>query len=175
MKHVNFLFTTLLLSFCLTVSSTNARGNEPSPNKKNEEIEMPAGKYYIGDLCYVITKEWSKVVEDYFQAQKKNPTLNIHTLNLNGASTKDPEFNFLMFYTGSDGTYWIKSTTPPHEPIPICVDSGTIGIINTKILNPQILKEHEKLGHIKEFKNDFLVSYHNKLITIGDIEILQED
>lgn len=165
----------LLLSLLLLVqnplrASNNASDNDMQEPKPVNHIMMPKGQYYIGDLCYVIRSEWSEVVDKYFKSQKDDPQRIIHKLNI----AEEPKLSLVMFYTGSDGSYTILNGEP-NKPTSISVDSGTVGIVDTQMLNPDILKENEQLGHVVEFTEDFAINVSKDGIDIGGLKIKQEE
>ena len=136
-----------------------------------QQITLPKGEYYIGDLCYVIRKEWISVVKEYFGNQEKFPNLNLHALTIERENNKP--LKLVMFFTGSDGTYYING--PKKEENAIIVDSGSIGIVDTSLLNPDTLEERAFLGHVHKFKEDFVIKYDKKIIEIGNLYIHQEE
>jgi hypothetical protein len=138
-----------------------------------ETKTIPKGEYYIGDLCYVIDREWSNVVDLYFQSQKNNPEKKFHELNY--TNPMGTVVNAIMLFTGSDGTYFIQNKLNNKKETPICMDSGTIGIVRTDMLNPQTLKDNSFLGHIVKFEGTTTISYQPDQINIGDLKIRQED
>lgn len=96
---------------------------------------MPAGRYYVGDLCYVLHDEWNEVCD---------LTIKGHECLDGGFTLKDGR-QFVMFgtaygdgvYLGSDGKEY-------------AVDSGTIGCIQM-----DNAPDANGLGHIVEFKEEF--------------------
>ena len=96
-------------------------------------------KYFIGDLCYVLSDEWGDVCD-----------LTLDPLN----DEDDREFQFddgrefLMMSTAyGDGTY-IDQFGNQYP-----VDSGTIGAVKVEYLHPDILAEalERGLGAVHEF------------------------
>jgi hypothetical protein len=109
---------------------------------------MPAGKYYIGDLCYVMDDaEWLEVCD----------------LTIQGSRVTDGEFQlkdgrrFAMYGTAyGDGTYH------DHYGFSYSVDSGSIGCIrmeDIKASNTYSLGDTQAIldfGAIQEFDADFV-------------------
>jgi hypothetical protein len=103
---------------------------------------MPAGKYYIGDLCYVMTnEEWREFCE----------------ITLDGQKVKDGEFQFKdgrRFATYStafgDGVY--------HDQYghSYSVDAGLIGCILVEDIKADKYDNLLDLGAIQEFDTDFV-------------------
>ena len=130
-------------------------------------MTMPAGKYYVGDLCYVMHDEWDEVCDLIF----------------NEDSVIDGEFNL------SDGrrfaiysTAYGDGTNPSNVGTYHAVDSGSIGcILESDIKN----SEHADLGAIIEFKQPFQTSGcpdigsrqtdWDGIIHIGHVEIYTGD
>jgi hypothetical protein len=103
---------------------------------------MPAGKYYIGDLCYVMTnEEWREFCD----------------ITLDGTKVKDGEFQFKdgrRFATYStafgDGVY--------HDQYghSYSVDAGLIGCILVEDIKADKYDNLLDLGAIQEFDTDFV-------------------
>lgn len=80
-----------------------------------DEVEMPAGRYYIGDLCYVLRDEvWDEVCR---------LTISSGTC-LEGKFTLSDGRDFVML-----GTKWGDGTYNDFMGRRYFVDSGTIGCI----------------------------------------------
>ena len=77
-----------------------------------EKIQMPAGRYYVGDLCYLLSDEWGDVC---------NLIIQDHQC-LEGKFTLPDGRDFVMFNTlYGDGSY------NDNEGREYGVDSGSIG------------------------------------------------
>ncbi len=114
-----------------------------------------AGKYYIGDPCYIFEKSWSDVCDSvifkYEDEYKGKPLLIGSTSYGDGTYTDD-----------QNRKYW--------------VDSGTIGILPISFLKvdkKETIKSINKSEgmHIVEFENDFTASIENGIFMFGDIKI----
>ena len=115
---------------------------------------MPAGRYYVGDLCYVMNPQWDEFCN----------------ITISGSSVDEGEFqleNGVRFATlctmYGDGRYYdqVGNQYP--------VDAGLIGCIRVEDINdPDARLE---LGAVIEFQNDFEVSADNGLLTFGHIQI----
>ena len=122
---------------------------------------MPAGKYYIGDLCYVMTdKEWEEVCE-----------LTAPKMGTWGKSTQG-EFEladgrkFTCYDTKwGDGTYYDEIG---HS---YSVDAGLIGCILVSDIKANKYDNLLDLGAIIEFDEDFATSEHEGKIQFGYIVI----
>ena len=122
---------------------------------------MQAGKYYVGDLCYVLRDEdWSDVCK----------------LTIAGDKMLEGEFNlpdgrrFAMFSTAwGDGRY------PDREGHYYSVDSGTIGCISFDLITADKYEDITRLGNIVTFDNDFQVYEDQGEIVIGHIHIETSD
>jgi hypothetical protein len=119
-------------------------------------MTMPAGKYYIGDLCYVMHPEWDEFCE----------------LTIKGNQCLDGEFTladgrrFASFGTAyGDGTY-VSNVGTKHS-----VDSGSIGCIRVEDIRDYTYSDIERLGAIVEFDHPFEVSEDQGLIVFGKVQI----
>lgn len=115
---------------------------------------MPAGRYYVGDLCYVMHPQW-----DEFCA-----------LTISGHSVADGEFTlkngvriatFCTMY--GDGTY--VDQFDGEYP----VDAGLIGCIRVEDISDE--EADLELGTIVDFEEDFEVSSENGTLYFGHIVI----
>lgn len=125
---------------------------------------MPAGKYYIGDLCYVMHEEWDEVCSLFFKG------------NTNG-SCNQGEFvlkdgrRFAGYNTKwGDGEYRDQFNNR------YLVDSGCIGCILVSDI-VEMDKRNIDLGNVikmtKEFDTsniDGLISFNNITIETNDVE-----
>lgn len=115
---------------------------------------MPAGKYYVGDLCYVMHPEWNEVC-DLLDGGEGEFTL------------KDGrKFASLNTYYG-DGVYTSNMGTE-HS-----VDAGLIGCIRVcDILDDEYTQEHTKeLGAFIDFQEPFEVWNDDGILCFGHIRI----
>lgn len=106
-------------------------------------MTMPAGKYYIGDLCYVMHKEWDEVC----------------SLTTQGDDCLDGEFNlangvrFASYGTKfGDGSYLDNSYRE------YGVDAGLIGCILVSDIDTSDTANDVSLGHVVEFDKPFETS-----------------
>jgi hypothetical protein len=123
---------------------------------------MPAGKYYVGDLCYVMHPEWDQVCD----------------LILKDGGCLEGEFNlpdgrrFAMFNTAwGDGVY--GSNAGQH-----CVDSGSIGCIRIDDISEseRNFDEMHRLGAIVDFPNEFRTKTDNEgQLTFGHVVVETND
>ena len=123
---------------------------------------MPAGKYYVGDLCYVMHPEWNQVCD----------------LVLGDGGCLEGEFNlpdgrrFAMFNTAwGDGQY--DSNVGSH-----CVDSGSIGCIRIDDISEseRNFDEMNRLGAIVDFPNEFTTRTDNEgQLTFGHVVVDTSD
>ena len=119
-------------------------------------MTMPAGKYYIGDLCYVMHPEW----DEFCQL-----TITDHKC-LDGEFTLSDGRRFASFGTAyGDGTYCSNIGTE-HS-----VDAGLIGCIRVEDIQDKQYDNIEELGAIVEFDQPFEVSGNQGLIVFGHVQI----
>lgn len=116
------------------------------------KVTLPAGKYFIGDPCYVISDEnWEK---------------------LGASGFPDGENNVLdasMFMAGTaygDGEY----TDGKYCRYP--VDSGTLGAVPSSLIGKI---EGRKLGFYGDYPNGLEIEYDGHGFTFGEIHIETED
>jgi len=122
---------------------------------------MKAGKYYVGDLCYVFDdEEWKEVCD----------------LIIDGHSCLQGEFNlpdgrrFAIFNTAyGDGEYYDQDKTSYY------VDAGAIGCVLVEDIKANKYSDLTKLGRIVTFDDNFEVSEDCGLITIGHLLIETND
>jgi len=111
---------------------------------------MRPGRYYVGDLCYVMHPQWKQVCDLMFATS--------------GNSVLDGEFNLangVRFAVQStaygDGVYYDEQG----RQYP--VDAGLIGCIRVEdVYDPEWYLEGV---HTVEFKNPFTLEYDNGVIT----------
>lgn len=115
---------------------------------------MPAGKYYVGDLCYVMHPEWHEVC-DLLDGDE-----GVYSL-------KDGrKFACLNTYYG-DGVYTSNIGTK-HS-----VDAGVIGCIRVcDIRDEEYTEEHiNELGAIINFYEPFFVWNEDGVLCFGQVRI----
>lgn len=113
---------------------------------------MKAGKYWVGDLCYVLADKWNEVCD---LTIKNNECLY-------GVFTLKDGTEFAIHGTAwGDGEYWDnESRTYP-------VDSGSIGCV----LVSSIENADESCGNIIDFEEDFETGTKGGTIFFGEVEI----
>ena len=124
-------------------------------------MTMPAGKYYIGDLCYVMHPEWNEVCDLFFPADRPPKGVEGEFVLKDGR-------RFASFATAyGDGTYRSNRGTE-HS-----VDSGSIGCIRLEDIRDQqySLEQIMQLGAIIDFEAPFEVSADQGLLKFGPVEI----
>lgn len=122
-------------------------------------MTMPAGKYYIGDLCYVMHPEWDEVCDLFFPAAS-------YPGQAEGEFVLKDGRRFASFGTAyGDGTYCSNIGTE-HG-----VDSGSIGCIRVEDIRDNTYDDIERLGAIVEFDHPFEVSKDQGLLIFGHVQI----
>jgi hypothetical protein len=116
---------------------------------------MPAGEYWIGDLCYAMHNEWTEFCD----------------LTIKGREVFDGKFalkdgrEFVFFGTAyGDGEY------PDTEGRTYCVDAGLIGAIKVDDITENERNTLE-LGHIVHFATDWKAEDANGVLFFGDVRI----
>jgi hypothetical protein len=116
---------------------------------------MPAGRYYVGDLCYVMNPEWDEFC----------------SITIKGHECLDGEFNladgrrFATYGTAyGDGVYAASNGAN------LGVDAGLIGCIRVEDIRDDITEAKMlKLGTIVEFAEPFNTNEHKGIIQFGHI------
>jgi hypothetical protein len=103
---------------------------------------MQAGKYYVGDLCYVMTNdEWDQVCSIIIQGNKV----------IDGEFKLKDGRKFAIYSTSyGDGLY------NDYYGNEYSVDSGSIGCIKVEDIKAEKYDDIERLGAIVEFETDFV-------------------
>jgi hypothetical protein len=119
---------------------------------------MPAGAYYVGDLCYVMHNEWKEVCELLFAGRDD------HGCNQGVFTLKDGR-SFAIFNTCyGDGIY--NDNYGNEYP----VDAGSIGCILTKDIEYTV-DNNTTLGASVVFHTEFEVSSDGSVLKFGNIKI----
>jgi hypothetical protein len=128
----------------------------------NERVTLPAGKYYVGDLCYVLHDIW----KEYCELREDNIRNPGEHLVVQGREI----VNFNTAY--GDGSYQDHA-----GDFEFWVDSGTIGVIRYSDI---IDEERKNIDHdgmqVLDFPKPFDVyidEYHT--IHIGNLAIPTDD
>jgi hypothetical protein len=122
-------------------------------------MTMPAGRYYIGDLCYVMHDEWNEVCDLFFSASS-------FPGQAEGEFTLKDGRRFASFGTAyGDGEYSSNIGTT-HG-----VDSGSIGCIRVEDIRDTTYSDIERLGAIVTFDQPFEVSNDHGLLKFGSVHI----
>jgi hypothetical protein len=122
--------------------------------------ELPAGKYYIGDLCYVMHGEWSELCDVICDNNFNDQTASIE-LN-------DGRQIVLSHTKYGDGTY------PDNYGNTYGVDSGTIGAIRVEDIVDHA-DNNIKLGNLHTITKPFTIYYDDGLIVFDNICIQTND
>ena len=133
---------------------------------------FPAGKYYVGDLCYVMHDEWDEVCGLFFKGRDD------HGCNQGVLELKDGR-KFASFNTKyGDGVYFDQDGEE------YGVDAGLIGCISLNDIDLNADGNSTLGGQIIQFDSDFTVSggesYESRrdwdgVIRIGHIVINTDD
>lgn len=118
---------------------------------------LPAGKYYVGDPCYVIQgenyKRWDDFIDHYFEIEGcKN---GVYT-------TWEGKQLFAANTMYGDGVYQDqKQNSYP-------VDAGMIAAVPFELID---MHENVKFGQVIEFNEPFYASRQDGVIYIGNVVI----
>ena len=124
-------------------------------------MTMPAGRYYVGDLCYVMHDAWTEVCRLFFPADA--PPKGVE-----GEFTLKDGRRFASFATAyGDGEYR-SSINTLHS-----VDSGSIGCIRVEDIRDHEYSQEklEQLGAFVEFTEPFEVGNDQGMLTFGHVQI----
>lgn len=122
-------------------------------------MTMPAGRYYVGDLCYVMHPEWNEVCKLFFPA-------NHPPKGVEGEFVLADGRRFASFSTAyGDGTYYSNINTE-HS-----VDAGIIGCIRVEDIRDTEYDDPESLGAFVEFDKPFEVSSDGSSLVFGHVVI----
>lgn len=125
------------VNFQLQLASDEARGIVVAPDADIENV-MPPGRYYVGDLCYVIEDAWHEVCSLMFQYNHSTKQEENHE----GQFTLKDGRTFVIYGTRyGDGTYHSNVGTE-HS-----VDAGVIGAMLEKDCD----KKYEHIAELGAF------------------------
>jgi hypothetical protein len=117
---------------------------------------LPAGKYYIGDPCYVFNDEtWDTLIEKHWDSMRHGEIFELNGQQLWMHSTKF-----------GDGVYDDQNGTE------YGVDAGLLGIVPIALIEDPAGEEN---GTVLEFQRSVVVSYDNGTFYIGNITIKTGD
>ena len=128
--------------------------------KNNNTAKMPAGEYWIGDLCYVLDNDWDEVCNCLFP-KKNDPDQSLES----GGFQLENGVKFAVYSTAwGDGGYLDQNGKC------YSVDAGVIGCVKVSDLY-KIGESPASGGHVHTFTEDFETGYDNGTIFFGDIRI----
>lgn len=120
-------------------------------------MTMPAGKYYVGDLCYVLNDNWDEFCD----------------ITIDSPRVLDGEFNFKdgrRFATF--GTKWGDGEYYDQDGHRYLVDAGLIGCVRVDDIDMELREQTGDFGgRIVEFDKPFEVWEENGMIRIGHLSI----
>lgn len=128
-------------------------------------MTMPAGKYWVGDLCYVLHDEWSEVCDMIF-VNKNNV--------MDGEFTLKDGRSFAIYSTKyGDGVYYDNYGRE------YGVDAGCLGCVLVEDIDVGNTDNNIALGHVVEFTDEFVTGGEdpltskdwNGIIKFGVVEI----
>ncbi len=117
---------------------------------------MPAGEYYVGDLCYVLHDRWDEFC----------------SLTITGSRVLDGEFNLkdgTRFATYT--TRWGDGTYSDEQGNNYDVDAGLIGCVALAAINFADKSNFVTGGRIVEFAQDFTTFSAGGVISFGTVSI----
>jgi hypothetical protein len=124
---------------------------------------MNAGKYYVGDLCYVLHDEWDEVCSLMFKG-RADGGCNQGEFNL-----KDGR-RFAVYNTAyGDGTY-VDNLGNEYW-----VDAGCIGCIMVADIDLTESQNNLSGGTLHQFAKDFQTSTDGENLTFGHVTVMTGD
>lgn len=119
-----------------------------------KKFTFPAGKYYIGDPCYVINphSEWIRLLERTNYLGDGDFTYRKHKCHASGTAYGDG------VYADNIGNHY-------------GVDAGLLSIIHIDAIKKPDLKEMKRLGAVIDFEDEFRVYSNNGVFHFGHIQI----
>lgn len=114
---------------------------------------MPAGTYYVGDLCYVLGDSWDQVCAATIR----------HDECLDGEFVLPDGRRFAMY-----GTRWGDGEYRDAQGRRYGVDAGSIGCI---LLSEVDEPDSAYLGQVIDFASDFDTSESDGIIRFGNVGI----
>ena len=121
---------------------------------------MPKGKYWVGDLCYVMHPQWTEACSLFYPPGQDNYRGNQGVFKLaNGV-------RFALFSTAfGDGTYLDR------EGREYPVDAGSIGCIRVEDIADTTESLWMDGGNIVDFEYDFEVGSNGSELRVGNVWI----
>lgn len=127
----------------------------------NTSEQFPAGRYYVGDLCYAIMN-WDRFCE--------------LTLKDDGIVQGDIPWRGERLWQHS--TAWGDGVFQDAQGRQYGVDAGLIGILPVEFVDKdqdEFVRPSNDLGHIVEFKTPFTCTYENGCFYFGDSIVIDTD
>lgn len=119
-------------------------------------VTMTAGKYWVGDLCYVLGDRWDEVCSKTIRGREV----------LEGKFALDDGLEFVMLKTAhGDGVY------VDQDGLGYGVDSGSIGAVSAE--DADIVPESfgGSLGHVAEFDGVWEATSEEGVLSFGHVVI----
>ena len=120
---------------------------------------LPAGKYYIGDLCYVMHNEWDEVCDLFFAGRSD------HGCNQGEFALKDGR-RFVSY-----NTKWGDGTYRDNRGREYSVDAGLIGLIRLQDIDLSLENNNCEWGTIIEFARPFNCEGEDGMMRFGNVMI----
>lgn len=135
------------------------RNREAKLSTLNEEFELPAGAYMLGDPCYFVAEaKWSEAcnnIDSRDSAMFELPSEETCW------KTKEKGTVLMLSTIHGDGTY------PGSNGFGYGVDAGLLGAVDVVCVNNESVANSMKLGTYFESKHPIKVTYNRKKITFS--------
>ena len=119
---------------------------------------MPAGRYYVGDLCYVMHDAWTEAVDLMF------PSAAEGYKSVEGVMKLKDGRQFAIFSTAYGDGYYSDNLGNDYP-----VDAGSIGCIRVEDIKDDTADIG--LGNVIDFDQDFVVESDGENLKFGHIVI----
>lgn len=140
-----------------------------SGQRLGDTMEMKAGKYYVGDLCYVLgDSAWQELVSLMFPEDREK-----YDYSQSEGVFKLSDGRIVAVYgtAHGDGTYTVCSEESGRAVGAVGVDSGTVGCV---LVDSNLKESGFCLGKVWEFDSPFYVESNGSTLVFGELFVETE-
>lgn len=112
------------------------------------KYNLPAGKYYIGDICYSLDDD----IYSNFWGKKKN--------------YKDGKYKVNGYYFVVHGTFYGDGYYPTNSGTNYAVDAGVIGMVHESLFDQNNIQKMSSLGSVHTFTGNIIFKYNEGMFSI---------
>lgn len=127
---------------------------------------LPAGKYYIGDICYSLDDD----IYSNFWGKKKNYKDGKYKVHGRFCSQQN---ECSSFHRNDEGHYFVVHGTfygdgyyPTNLDTNYAVDAGVIGMVHESLFDKNNIEKMSNLGSIHTFTGDITFKYNEGMFSI---------